>query len=188
MAGTAPLDTHLAPQRGHAATPAHAGMPVAEGPLVLCPCSLQEHCPSQWPWQGLAPLLPCPWGASPPLESCHHGPRTAQCFSRPFPVSRGTCWQPPPGNQDLKPHPHSRLRPHLPPQRMFSCCPGSLHFAHACLQHSALALTCPCSEPFPRIPGRCLLCGQQPSPSSPAGTWHCPSPLQLAPAQARAPC
>lgn len=82
-------------------------------------------------------------------------------------------------------------RPQTPPTLQIEipspneCSPAALA---ACTLHmlesstAPLALACPSSDPFPRIPGRCLPCSQRPSSSSPAGTWHCLS-LQVAAAR-----
>lgn len=84
-------------------------------------------------------------------------------------------------------------RPQTPPTLQFEtpspneCSPAAWA---ACTLHMLVsstappALACPLSDPFPRIPGHCLLCSQRPSPSSPAGTWRHLSSLQLAAAQA----
>lgn len=52
----------------------------------------------------------------------------------------------------------------------------------ACTLHTLVSSTAPLAlaraspDPFPRLPGRCLLCSPRPSSSSPAGTGLSPTP------------
>lgn len=156
-----------------------------EGPLVLCPRSLRRR----WLSPGRASLH-CPLvlgGGSSPPESCHHGPLTVvlqlSLLCVPGDLLAASSGKPrpqtPPALWIETPLPRSECSPAAP------ACSPALCTRLSPAQHAGLA--CPSTEPFPRIPGPCLLCSQQPCPCSPAGTWHrpCPSLLsRLAPAQA----
>lgn len=153
-------------------------------PRGLLPCvpTHSRSTSSTMPWQGSVPL-PLALGGQFTPRILPLWPSDCLVLQLSLPCALGdplavSSWEP---------------RPQTPPTLQFEtpspneCSPAA---RAACTLHMLVsstappALACPPSDPFLRIPGHCLLCSQQPSSSSPAGTWRHLSSLQFAAAQA----
>lgn len=158
------------------------GLLMAEGPLSLCPCSHKEQRLDRV-LAGLYSIAPLPLGGQFTPRILPPWPSDCLVLQLSLPCALG----------DPLAASSRELRPQTPPTLQIEtpspheCSPAALA---ACTLHMLVSSTAPLararpsSDPFPRISGRCLQCSQRPSSSSPAGTWHCLSSLQLAPAQA----
>lgn len=121
------------------------------------------------PWQGLAPL-PLALGRPVPPEN----PAPVTLWLLGASVSWGTRWRQPPESRDLRPHPHSGLKPPPPPR-----------VPPAALAACTLHVLAPSTAPLPvHETGRCLPRSRRPRVWQPG--WN--SALPPPPAQASAPC